>query len=242
MLIFVGLLISITSALSLFTSSYAQQVQLQQQINPLECIYTTTQTGGGENTNSTCDNQPIPLVTNVVVNSGRPLLRGSFDAARSIMLRIWISGQWYTYGIDSRMTVDANEWTLDLTDLPVALMPGVYTVIIEVETNDGLLLRNTAAATFEVLNTHEPTRQPSSSAIDGLAPFYTHMILPQTQEAAGMVSPSMDLPSVKSPHQETRHQTHNPEGVTNGTIELIAPFAIIIFAIGVLYLCFRYIR
>lgn len=242
MFIFAGLLISITSTLSVFTPSYAQQVQLQQQIKPLECVYTTTQTGGGENTNSTCDNQPIPLVTNIVVNSGRPLLQGSFDAARSIMLRVWISGQWYTHGIDSRVTVDANEWTLDLTGLPVALIPGVYTVMIEVETNDGLLLRNTAAATFEVLNTHEPARQLSPPTINGLAPFYTHMILPQTQEAAGMVNPSTDLPLVKNPYQESRRHMQNPEGVTNGTIAFIVSFAIIGFAIGVLYVCLRFIR
>lgn len=228
------------AALCVFETSSAQQVQLQQQIGPLECIYTTTQTGSGVNTNSTCDNQPIPLVTKVILNSGRPLLRGSFDAARSVMLRIWISGQWYTSGIDSRVAVDANEWTLDLSSLPLPLAAGTYTVIIEVETDDGLLLRNTQAATFEIAPPVASSAPPSSSLHTLSTPFFTTtMTLPQTQEGAGTPK-AVSSGKVEPGYRATDKDASSVADAPGGVLAIIVSSMIIGVVVIVLYLFLRF--
>jgi hypothetical protein len=128
----------------------ASQSQFQQEIKPFECIYTTTETGNGQNTVENCQNQQVPTVEEVVVNAGRPVLRGMFQASKALMLRVWINSQWYTYGTDARLSVTGDEWALDLSNLSAPLAAGDYEVIVEVETNDGLLLRHVSAATFFV--------------------------------------------------------------------------------------------
>jgi hypothetical protein len=80
----------------------ASQSQFQQEIKPFECIYTTTETGDGQNTVENCQNQQVPTVEEVVVNAGRPVLRGMFQASKALLLRVWFNSQWYTYGTDAR--------------------------------------------------------------------------------------------------------------------------------------------
>lgn len=150
----------------------ASQSQLQQEIKPFECIYTTTETGSGQNTVEDCQNQQIPSVEEIVVNAGRPVLRGVFQASKALMLRVWINSQWYTHGTDARLSVSGDEWTLDLSDLSTPLATGDYEVIVEVETNDGLLLRHVSAATFFV-----PTEAVTSDHNDAvLSPSISSLI------------------------------------------------------------------
>lgn len=178
------------------TTTSAQQTELTQEIQPIECVYTTIDDGMGTTTNSTCEGQPIPDMTEVIVNQGRPILRGTYSAMRAIALRVWLNGQWFTLGVDSRLTTDGDMWLLDLSDLNMPLQSGLYTVVVEVETSDGLMLRNTNAGSFVV-----PVR-PLDPVTPGPAPTPTPggvnqpgalrpgvvipTILPRTQEASGL--------------------------------------------------------
>jgi hypothetical protein len=243
-MLFFGIVsLSVTATVGMFDVSSAQQVQLEQQINPIECTYTTTQTGTGSNIDSTCDNQPIPLVTSIIANNGRPVIKGVFSATRAIMLRVWINGQWYTYGTDARLTVNGDLWELDLSSLNVPLIAGVYTVVIEVETNDGLLLRNTEAAIFEILNVQTPATQqlsPPISSVNAATPFFTRMILPQTQEAArDIISPSGQS-AVENTQPESHDDTKNTPTVTNKFQMSLTVIIVLIFVIAMLFYLFRY--
>lgn len=166
----------------------AQQSQLQQQITPYECMYTTVETGGEPHTDNTCDGQPIPLLASVDVNKGRPILYGTFSADQSASLRIWINGQWYTLGTDARVTVNDDDWKLDLSGLTAPLQPGVYTVMVEAQTNSGLLLRNTSAGSFIVLLTipvippNIPLAQQTLLQNLFQSGVFIPTIIPQTQE------------------------------------------------------------
>lgn len=234
---------SITVVVGLFDVSFAQETQLEQRINPIECVYTTTQTGTGSNVDSNCDNQPIPLVTSTVTNNGRPVLKGVFSAARAIMLRVWIDGQWYTYGTDARLTANGDSWELDLSNLKTPLSAGVYTVVVEVEMDDGLLLRNAEAATFEILNVQAPAaQQPSllTSQLNAAAPFFTRVILPQIQEALRDVATPSSLPVVGDKRLDAHNDIKNTPTVTNKFQVSMMVIAILIFIIAVLFYLFRH--
>lgn len=244
-ILFFGIVpICITATVGMFEVSSAQQVQLEQQINPIECIYTTTTTGVGSNVDSTCDNQPIPLVTSTITNNGRPVIKGVFSATRAIMLRVWINGQWYTYGTDARVTVNGDLWELDLSSLNAPLIAGSYTVVIEVETNDGLLLRNTEAAIFEISNVQAPVAQllpPPIDSVNAATPFFTHMILPQTQEAArDTISPSGQS-AVGNAQPESHDDTKNTPTVMNKFQVSMTLVVILILAVLVVFCLFRYL-
>lgn len=210
-------------------TSFAQQSQLQQQIKPFECIYTTTQTGEGSNMDSTCEDQPVPQLTNVDVNSGRPLLRGTFSAAQSLMLRVWINGQWYTHGVDPRLTVADDDWQLDFSELPIPLQAGVYVVMVEVETGGGLLLRNTNAGSFIVpvvplSSPQVPQRLPHNPLIPG---FFTPTTSPRNQE--GTQAPStvqMPQPPV-TPPDHTRNHSGQPKDDIRQIIIVTVAFILI---------------
>ena len=195
----------------------AQQTELTQEIKPIECVYTTTDDGTGTTTNSTCEGQPIPDMTEVIVNQGRPILRGTYSATRAIALRVWLNGQWFTLGVDSRLTTDGDTWSLDLSDLNEALQSGLYMVIVEVETNDGLLLRNTNAGSFIVPVrpvdpvSPSPVPAPMPGGVNQPSVFRPGIviptILPRTQEAAGLSGEQ--APVVGAINNEYSHDTRN---------------------------------
>ena len=159
--IVVGLLIGPVFAVVYSYPTNAQSSGLQQQIEPIECIYTTTITGHSPTLDSTCDNQPVPTVSEVIINEGSPVIIGKYQSATARSLRVWLSAQWYTNGVDPRLKTEADIWTLDLSGTVMLLSEGDYTVIVEVETIGGLLLRNTFAATFNVA--------PHTATVDNIA-------------------------------------------------------------------------
>ncbi|MET0980357.1 MAG: hypothetical protein ABWX90_03815 [Candidatus Saccharimonadales bacterium] len=233
-------------ALSNGKSALAQQSELTQQIKPIECIFTTTQTGNGAHVDSTCDNQPIPLVASVDINSGRPLVRGSFDSVRSIMLRVLVNGRWYVSGIDARLTTNANLWALDLTGIPMSLSAGVYTVAVEVETVDGLVLRNASAATFEVLQrTIKSDAPPLPFGRSGLvAPFFSITTVPFRAQIDDWLSDSFNSSPPVEKEPETTTQKDSSETIAG--LDMKALFIITglnALAVGaILYAYLRYKR
>lgn len=124
----------------------AQPVTFEQQIKPIECVYTAVTTGGAPNTTTNCNNQPLPVVTTVTVNGTHVVIVGHFVAADTRILRLWIAGQAYVLGSDAELTAAGDTWVLDLQ----ILHAGKYAVTLEAETNDNYLLRNVDAATFTV--------------------------------------------------------------------------------------------
>lgn len=145
-----ALLLSIVAGLTFADPLGAQKVQLNQQIKPLECTYTSTNTGSGVVMTSTCPNEPVPMVTSVDVSAGRPIIRGYFKASATKMLRVWVGGQWYTLGSDVHLSAIGDMWTLDLAGSSASFPPGDYVVTVDVEASDGLSIRNSYAWTFTV--------------------------------------------------------------------------------------------
>lgn len=215
-------------------NALAQQIELEQRIAPLECVYTTTQTGGGLNMDSTCDNQPVPLLTSVDINNGRPILRGTFNASRSLTLRVWIDGQWYTLGVDGRLMMRDDDWRLDLSGLKEALRPGWYSVVVEVETTDGLLLRNTDAGMFNVPIgfVFEPVLSPTLQELSQYhfqAGFFVPTVLSHTQEG-------LELPGIVNavPPSSAIGDHHQGQGseMENNLVRIVLAAAIPVIVLG----------
>lgn len=207
----------------------AQQSMLQQTIRPIECVYTSTQTGSGTVQDNTCEGQPIPSVTAVAVNGGRPVLDGFFSSYRADTLKVWINGQWYTHGIDSRLTTEGDGWRLNLSGLNTSLLPGMYTVMVESQVDGHLLLRNTDAAKFEVVVTSAVPPIRYVTPADSIAPFFTRLITPQTQEAvAGDTLPRLSLPKIVSSDQPDGHS------VSSSALGPVFRVVVAVFAVALL--------
>ena len=154
----VGLVISVIGGgLIVSYPVAAQQSQLQQQILPIECVYTTAYTGLESGTTSTCDDQPLPTVTKVLVNEGYSVIIGHFSALKTQLLRVWLNEHWYTLGVDARLSAVGDTWVLDLSHMDVPLEAGQYRIMLEASTGGGFLLHNIDAAIFTVSPlAHEP--------------------------------------------------------------------------------------
>jgi hypothetical protein len=86
------------------------------------------------------------------------------------MLRVWVATRWYTHGIDPQLTTRGDTWELDLGNKNVSLPVGIYTITVEVETDDGLLLRNVDAGSFAVF----ANAQVSDEVVPSTAPLLSH--------------------------------------------------------------------
>lgn len=146
-----------SSWLLLYSDTAAQGSTLKQSIKPIECIYTTVIPSGEPALSGNCATQPIPTVTSIEGSKNRPVIKGKFSAYRASSLRVWLNGQWYTYGADGRLSVDGDEWTLDLSDLHQSLPPGEYIITVEIQTHDGYLIRHNNAGYFLVKTSLTPS-------------------------------------------------------------------------------------
>ena len=148
--------------------------RLDQTIKPIECVYTNTETGGGNEISSMCSDQSAPTLTKITILARKqPILSGKFSALNTKTLRIWIGGVWYTKGVSPYLRTDGDNWYLDLSASPLTLPPGSYTVIAEVLTNDSFLLSSAytdALSISAVVETptspdHPPTGTGNGQAI-----------------------------------------------------------------------------
>lgn len=161
-LVFFSLLTIVVSA----TPATAQSAKLRQQINQIECVYTSTDTGWEVAGNSICDGRSAPKVTDVWVNDGRPIITGTYSASTLKGLRVWINSQWFTLGIDNRLQASDGVWVLDLSDLASPLPVGAYIIAIEEETTNSLLLSNSMAGIFVVESASAPATPVGAPIVD----------------------------------------------------------------------------
>lgn len=180
----------------------ATSVRFEQQINPIECIFTTTQTGETVTTSDDCDEQPIPTITSILGGGGRPVILGKYSSARAGTLRVWLGGQWYTLGVDARLKANGDNWKLDLSGLKEPLPPGDYEVSVAIQTHDGYMIRNSAAGRFHA---DAPLQAPGDDG--GLAPATESSHLGRSWLSTGFAVPYFG--------SSTPGQVHyNPESLT----------------------------
>lgn len=111
------------------SGALAQQSELQQQILAPDC-----------SAPGSCE-MKAPTINTVNKNAGRPVIRGVYDLAFTKNLRIIFGARVYTLGFDNELTVQGNEWQLDLSALSPPLSAGKYELIVETEGYDGEVRR-----------------------------------------------------------------------------------------------------
>ena len=127
------------------STAAAQQAdsRLEQTIEPIECVDTRTEDGFGGSLSTACSDKVAPTLGQITISSNRqPVLQGAVAGTEMKRLRVWVGGLWYTYGVSPYLTVVGNSWSLDLSESPVLLPAGSYTVIVEVLTTDSFLMRS----------------------------------------------------------------------------------------------------
>lgn len=108
-----------------------------------------------------------PTINPVVVNDGHPIITGTFDAAYTDQLRVDVNGVWYVLGVDSELTANGDDWTLDLSELNPPLAPGSYNIIVETTTIEGATL--SATISFSVPGQPNPNENGQSTNPGGLS-------------------------------------------------------------------------
>lgn len=121
-----GILVSAGLVLS---SVRATDFELRQEIGGYDCSHTTLENGNAMN-DPRCG-VFNPSMEDFDSNNGRPVIRGVYDAVHSTGFRAFFAGRWYTAGVDSQLSVNANLWTLNLSGLDPPLLPGDYPIQLE---------------------------------------------------------------------------------------------------------------
>jgi hypothetical protein len=110
-----------------------------------------------------------PTVGEITGSTNRPIIRGTYDDINSQSLRVRVGNVTYVLGVDSQLTVDGPNWTLDLSGLESPLTPGSYDVLAEVTSRSGATFSD--ATSDELVVTASVVDQPNSEdgATGGLA-------------------------------------------------------------------------
>lgn len=93
----------------------------------------------------------LPTVNPLSQISGKPIITGTYDSDNSQSLRVTIGGRTYVLGVDSELTVDGNDWRLDLSQLSLPLTPGSYNVAVAVTTRSGHVLGDASTNEITIL-------------------------------------------------------------------------------------------
>lgn len=117
----------------------AQNSRLTQEITGVDCVANPS------------DPECPPTIQSIVINEGRPILRGRYNSAVSNQLRVTLNGVTYTLGVDSQLTAAGDNWDLDLSELDPALSPGDYSVLVESMDVDGNWLSNSELFTVPIV-------------------------------------------------------------------------------------------
>ncbi len=132
------LVLSIIISLISSSTVMANNSQLQQEILPQDCSYTTVETGNGVVNDIDCPTFP-PVIDNVDVNGGRPVVVGVYDAVHTAELKVWVDGRWYVYGVDRELTTSGNVWTFRMSSDSNKLDTGQYIFKVETVDHGGVL-------------------------------------------------------------------------------------------------------
>ena len=147
----------IFSLLLIPTNSVAQGTdsQLKQTVKPIECTFTRTMIINDQTTHSICNDQNAPTFEMAFATAtGKQKITGKLPMNLSTikMFRIWLASNWYTYNISPFLSINTDNWVLNLDSQSYALSPGDYTVIIELETTDSILLRSIYDSVLSIPN------------------------------------------------------------------------------------------
>lgn len=161
LLVVIGVLFA---TLGLATQADATDSRLGQSVRPLQCNYTIIETGNGNVNDVDCE--PFrPVIVDTNPNNGRPIIRGIYDATHTQTLRFLFRGIWYEAGVDSRVTLNGNVWTLSFEDLSEPLPEDDYAITVEATMDSGDVF--TDEAVIVVTETVLPPDQESSGGGDG---------------------------------------------------------------------------
>lgn len=131
--------------------------RLTQRILPTDCVLTTVATGNGPQVVGECpsDEPQVIEVDNTV--SGQRIIRGTFDADRTVMLRVLFRGVTYTVNTaNSPLRVFGDSWTLAIDEINPEVAGGEYAITVEAEIIDGRVLTTTTAVTLSAVGQSEP--------------------------------------------------------------------------------------
>ncbi len=221
--------------------SAQQQVEFNQEINPYVCVYTSVQSGGeAATTDTTCAEQPVSTVEEVLGDIRFPRIIGFFNTAETKIMRVEVNSRAFTSGIDDALDITStvNQWELDLSQMSTPLNSGSYVVSVEVETYDGLLLRNQNAFTFYVPFSLTPPSSDSILPRVGRVPNMNNMILispispvtPSENPKSEVIKPDAS-PPVK-PLDETKTDT-DQQGWQTAAFVITAAAALAVAGIGI---------
>ncbi len=136
---------------------FAQQSELYQEIQAPDCSVPNS-----------CDMAP-PTVSSVNKNNGRPIFTGYYDAAFTQRLSVTFGGRTYVLGVYGELTVNGNQWTLNLSEISSPMAEGSYTLIVSAQGFDGELLTDSTTITFEKTDVDNDPETDSDSNGVGLA-------------------------------------------------------------------------
>lgn len=110
-----------------------------------------------------------PTVSPTTWVGGQPKIKGTYDAANSVSLRVFVAGKWYVLGVSPELTAQGNNWYLDLSNLQPPLAVGTYEVIVQVTSRDGSVYGNLPTQNLTILPLNiinvikDPTHSPLAS-------------------------------------------------------------------------------
>ena len=142
------LLLSIVVSVTMSSNAIAQESQLEQAIIPQDCNYTTVETGNGVVNDIDCPTFP-PVIDNITVNDGRPIVVGVYDAIHTSELKVWVDGRWYVYGVDTELTTSGNVWTFKKSKNDNQFVPGKYVFKVETVDHGGIVQSGQAEFTID---------------------------------------------------------------------------------------------
>lgn len=134
--------------------------------NDVKPTLTNATLNGGSTTPATIT---APTVTSQVSATGKPSIKGTFDATNGPKLSVAAGGKTYVLGTDSQLTASGNNWTLDLSGTPLTTYSNTITTTSSNNAGDS------KTGTGTVTNDQAP-----------IAAFLTAQSLTATKTASGL--------------------------------------------------------
>ena len=109
-----------------------------QVIRELDCSHTTYSKAVGQVNDVECDVFAPKYEHSVIKDNGYPVIYGAYDAVHTVIdpvtgvhqLAVEFAGRVFVLGVDPELTVNGNDWVLDLSNWPNT-HPGDTTLVIE---------------------------------------------------------------------------------------------------------------